>query len=297
MLLTLCKLLAKLPLPLLQTLGWIIGWLIWWGSTPHRCSLRTNLKQSAIAKNEADYTRLLRSSIPAQGVAGLELLAHWMRPIPDLLSLVKEKTGWQHVEAALATDRAIVFISPHLGAIEMVGVCIAGLVPKKLAPLYRRPKQAYLEPLMIYSRSRGGAEPAPANASGVRILLKTLKQGGVAYLLPDQVPSGGEGIWAPFFGKPAYTMTLLLKLVKSSNAIILPCYVERIGIGQGYRFHVQPFAGELNGDIEHDARLLNQNLENLITQIPEQYFWSYNRYKHPTGAPLSPETSSKEHDA
>ncbi|WP_027468609.1 lysophospholipid acyltransferase family protein [Deefgea rivuli] len=289
MLLTFCKLFAKLPLPLLQALGWVMGWLVWWGSAHHRKVLTTNLKQSAIAKNELDYTRLLRSSIPAHGVAALELLAHWMRPIPDLMDLVHEKRGWEHVEAAIASDRAIIFVSPHLGALEMVGVCIAGLIPKKLAPLYRPPKQDYLEPLMIYSRSRGGAEPAPANASGVRVLLKTLKQGGVAYLLPDQAPGGGEGVWVPFFGKPAYTMTLLSKLVKSSNAIVLPCYVERLGIGKGYRFHVQPFVGELNGDVEHDATILNQNIENLIQQIPEQYFWSYSRYKHPAGAPLPPE--------
>ncbi|MGL6042124.1 MAG: lysophospholipid acyltransferase family protein, partial [Deefgea sp.] len=254
---------------MLQALGWLMGWLVWLGSAHHRKVLTTNLKQSAIAKNELDYTRLLRSSIPAHGIAALELLAHWMRPIPELIGMVKEKRGWEHVEAALATERPIIFVSPHLGALEMVGVCIAGLIPKKLAPLYRPPKQSYLEPLMIYSRSRSGAEPAPANASGVRVLLKTLKQGGVAYLLPDQAPGGGEGVWAPFFGKPAYTMTLLSKMVKSSNAIILPCYVERLGIGKGYRFHIQPFVGELNGDVEHDATILNQNIENLIRQIPE----------------------------
>jgi KDO2-lipid IV(A) lauroyltransferase len=146
---------------------------------------------------------------------------------------------------------------------------------------------------MIYSRSRSGAEPAPANASGVRVLLKTLKQGGVAYLLPDQVPGGGEGVWVPFFGKTAYTMTLFSKMAKSSNAIVLPCYVERLGIGKGYRFHIQPFAGELNGEAEHDATLLNQNIENLIQQIPEQYFWSYSRYKHPAGAPLPPGETSR----
>jgi KDO2-lipid IV(A) lauroyltransferase len=292
MLLTLSKLFARLPLPLLQALGWIVGWLVWWGSARHRRVLRTNLKQSAIAKNSADYNRLIKSSIPAHGVAALEFLPHWMRPIDELIPLVKEKRGWEHVEAALASERPIIFMSPHLGALEMTGVCVAGLIPKKLAPLYRPPKQDYLEPLMIYSRSRGGAEPAAANASGVRVLLKTLKQGGVAYLLPDQVPGGGEGTWVPFFGKPAYTMGLLAKMAKASNAIVLPCYTERLGIGRGYRFHVQPFVGEFNGDAAHDAALMNQNIEDLIRQIPEQYFWSYSRYKHPAGAPLPPEAQA-----
>lgn len=288
MLLTLSKLVARLPLPLLQALGWIVGWLVWWGSPRHRHVLRTNLKQSAIAKNKADYNRLIKSSIPAHGIAALEFLPHWMRPINELLPLVKEKRGWEHVEAALATGRPIIFMSPHLGALELTGVYVFGSVGKGFSGLYRPPKQHYLEPLMIYSRSRGGAEPAPANAAGVRILLKTLKQGGIAYLLPDQVPGNGDGTWAPFFGKPAYTMGLLAKMARASNAIVLPCYTERLGIGRGYRFHVQPFAGELTGDAEHDATLLNQNIEDLISQIPEQYFWSYSRYKHPAGAPLPP---------
>jgi KDO2-lipid IV(A) lauroyltransferase len=255
--------------------------------------LRTNLRLSAIAKNSRDYNRLLHSSIPAHGIAALEFLPHWMRPLHSLTALVREKRGWEHVEAALTSGRPIIFMSPHLGALEMTGVCVAGLIPRKLAPLYRPPKQPYLEPLMIYSRSRGGAEPAPANAAGVRVLLKTLKQGGVAYLLPDQVPGGGEGVWAPFFGQPAYTMILLAKMARASNAIILPCYTERLGIGRGYRFNVQPFVGELTGEPEHDATVMNQNLEDLIRQIPEQYFWSYSRFKHPAGAPLPPSYPSE----
>ncbi|WP_047394922.1 lysophospholipid acyltransferase family protein [Chitinibacter sp. ZOR0017] len=293
MLLTITKLFARLPLPLLQALGWIVGWLVWWGSPRHRRVLRTNLRLSAIAKNSRDYNRLLHSSIPAHGIAALEFLPHWMRPLHGLTALVREKRGWEHVEAALTSGRPIIFMSPHLGALEMTGVCVAGLIPRKLAPLYRPPKQPYLEPLMIYSRSRGGAEPAPANAAGVRVLLKTLKQGGVAYLLPDQVPGGGEGVWAPFFGQPAYTMILLAKMARASNAIILPCYTERLGIGRGYRFHVQPFVGELTGEPEHDATVMNQNLEDLIRQIPEQYFWSYSRFKHPAGAPLPPSYPSE----
>ncbi|WP_028456518.1 lysophospholipid acyltransferase family protein [Chitinilyticum litopenaei] len=281
--LALAKLLARIPLPVLQMIGALLGWLVWVASPSFRRKLRGNLRQSGLAQNDSDYTRLLYSSIAEHGRGGLEVLAHWMRPPATLLARTT-RSGWEHVEAALASGRPLIFLSPHLGAIELTGVCIGSWLPRKLAPLYRPPKQAWLEPLMLYSRSRGGSTPAPADARGVRVLLKTLKSGGMAYLLPDQVPGSGEGIWAPFFGKPAYTMTLWARLAESSNAILLPCYTIRTKPGH-YHFHVQPFSGEANGDPLHDASLLNRNLEDLIRQAPAQYLWSYNRYKRPSGAP------------
>lgn len=284
MLLFFCKILARLPIGLLQALGWIAGWSAWLASPRHRRILSQNIQQAGFAPRTY-------CSIGQQGISALEMFAHWLRPIPGLLKHVHERRGWEHVEAALASGRPIIFVSPHLGALEMTGVCIAGWVPRTLAPLYRPPKQAFLEPLMIASRSRGGAHPAPANASGVRVLLKTLKQGGVAYLLPDQVPGAGEGVWAPFFGRPAFTMTLLSRLVLATNATVLNCWTERRGWWRGYRFHVEPLQGAFTGEPLADATLLNQQMQQLIAQAPEQYLWSYNRYKHPAGAPLPPEES------
>lgn len=272
------KLLSRLPIALLQTLGAAIGWLVWIGSSRHRRTMQANLTQSGLAVSR-------NACIAHQGIVALEIFAHWLRPIPDLLPRVKMRSGWDCVEQALASQRPIIFISPHLGALEMTGVCLAGWVPRKLAPLYRPPKQVALEPLMVTSRSRGGAKPAPANAAGVRVLLKTLRQGGIAYLLPDQTPSAGEGIWAPFFGRPAYTMSLISKLAHSTNAIVLCCYTERLGISGTYHFHVEALDGAFSGETLQDATLLNHNLERLIQQQPTQYLWSYNRYKQPHGAP------------
>ncbi|MBE9607768.1 lysophospholipid acyltransferase family protein [Chitinilyticum piscinae] len=283
MLLAIAKILARIPIPVLQGTGTLLGWLVWFASPSYRRKLRTNLEQSGIAKNERDYNRLLYSSIREHGRGALEILAHWMRPEHELVQLV-DRNGWEHVENALGTGRPIIFLSPHLGALEMSGICIGVWVPRPMAPLYRPPKQSWLEPLMLYSRSRGPSTPAPADARGVRVLLKTLKSGGVTYLLPDQTPGEGEGAWASFFGKPAYTMTLWAKLARTSNAILLPCYTARTRAGR-YEFRVRPFSGELNGEPAHDAELLNRNMELLIGEEPSQYLWSYNRYKRPKGAP------------
>lgn len=277
-------LLSRLPIVFLQVLGAVLGWLAWLGSARHRRIMAANLAQSGVAVSRA-------ACIAHQGISVLEMPAHWLRSIPSLLAMVRERRGWEHVEAALAENRPIIFVSPHLGALEMTGVCIAGWVPRTLAPLYRPPKQPYLEPLMIASRSRSGAKPAAANTGGVRVLLTTLKRGGVTYLLPDQAPGGGEGVWAPFFGRPAYTMTLLSRLATATQATVLCCFTERLGIGGGYRFHVMPLEGEFSGDAIQDALLLNANMEKMIRLAPEQYLWSYNRYKQPQGAPAPGESA------
>jgi KDO2-lipid IV(A) lauroyltransferase len=120
--------------------------------------------------------------------------------------------------------------------------------------------------------------------------MKALKNKEAIIILPDQAPSGGEGVWAPFFGKPAYTMTLLPRLAQSSHATILMCFAERLPKGQGFHIHIKPMAHSFGEDKVANARLLNQEIEQMIRQAPAQYLWSYNRYKHPSGAPPIVET-------
>jgi Kdo2-lipid IVA lauroyltransferase/acyltransferase len=155
--------------------------------------------------------------------------------------------------------------------------------------LYRPPRKAALKPLIEQARARHNLELAPANLSGVRTLLKTLKKGGAVGLLPDQVPQNGEGVWADFFGRPAYTMTLPAKLHGMTGAPIILSYAERKPHGAGYLIRFAHFAGELSGSAENQARAINAGMEQLIARCPQQYFWSYHRYKRPSGVERPPQ--------
>ncbi|GAA5784056.1 acyltransferase [Chitiniphilus shinanonensis] len=285
MLVALLKPLARLPLPFFHAVGWLLGWLTWWGSPTYRRRMADNLRRSGLAASDADYSRLIRSSIAAHGMGALELIPAWLRPLPSVAALVVERDGWQAVDDAVARQAPIIFVSPHLGSIEVCGAYLAASQPRLLTALYRPPRIAALEPLMLASRTRGGAQAAPANAQGVRQLLRTLKQGQSVYMLPDQAPGAGEGAWAPFFGRPAYTMTLLARLARSTDASVLFCFAERLSWGRGFRIHVRPLQGAFSGDAQADAALVNANVEGLIRIAPAQYLWSYNRYKRPSGAP------------
>jgi KDO2-lipid IV(A) lauroyltransferase len=139
-----------------------------------------------------------------------------------------------------------------------------------------------LEPLMQAGRNRGEAmKSVPADMRGVRAMLKALKRGEAIGILPDQVPGVGEGEWVEFFGKPAYTMTLVGRLAEQTRAPVLLCYSERLPRGRGYRFSVEPMLPPRPP--ESPVRALNRSLEHIIRRCPEQYLWSYNRYKVPAG--------------
>jgi KDO2-lipid IV(A) lauroyltransferase len=141
---------------------------------------------------------------------------------------------------------------------------------------------SWLEPAMKEGRSRGRVRLAPADLSGVRELMAALKRGEAAGFLPDQVPGEGEGDWAEFFGRPAYTMTLAARLAEREGVRCFLVFGRRLPWGRGYEIRLKPFPEKLAG--ETATRRLNRALEDLVRECPGQYLWSYNRYKVPRGA-------------
>jgi KDO2-lipid IV(A) lauroyltransferase len=275
------SLLARLPLRILHGLGAVFGCLAFRLDARYARRCQDNLRQSKLAKNEQDYNRLLRSSIQENGKGAFELIVSWFRPAAQQNQFIQELIGWDIVEAAQKSGKGIIFISPHLGGFEIVGGIIAQRLP--VLPMFRPPNHAFLQKIMLAGRKNYAATLAPATLAGVRMLLKCLKKGGNIAIFPDQVPSQGEGVWANFFGQPAYTMTLIPRLQQATGASILLYSAYRLPKGRGYRVQFSAFTGTFSADAVQNATLLNQHLELLISQSPEQYLWGYNRYKCPAG--------------
>jgi KDO2-lipid IV(A) lauroyltransferase len=184
------------------------------------------------------------------------------------------------------------FLPPHLGCFEVTAQFYAAFRPeaktRPITVLYRIPHKSILRPIVETGRAADGLRLAPAEMRGVRMLMKAMKDRQVVGILPDQVPSRGEGVWAPFFGRWAYTMTLAARLARQFDAIVLFVYGERLPRGEGYRIHLRRLDEPLTGDPAHDAAVMNRGLEALIRQCPAQYLWGYNRYKVPAGAEPPP---------
>jgi len=206
----------------------------------------------------------------------------WCAP-PEKVAAHATDENWDYVQSVLDSGQGIVFLTPHLGCFEITAQQIA--LRTALTVMYRPPKKAALKPLIEGARARHNLHLAPANLSGVRILAKCLKRGEPVGVLPDQVPQEGEGVWAPYFGRTAYTMTLPAKLAQLGKAAIILVYAERRPKGAGYTVRFVPFDGELSGDAADQAATINRAMEQLIARCPAQYFWSYNRYKQPDGVP------------
>jgi KDO2-lipid IV(A) lauroyltransferase len=272
------RLLSILPLRWLHGLGALLGRITYATSGQYAARTRENLRQSNLAGNEADFASLLRQTIDEAGKGMVELPWVWLRPFEQVCATVRSCQGWEHVAAAHARGKGIIFLTPHWGCFEITSLYIAQHLA--LTNLYTSPKQDWLEPLMRSGRERGKARLATADLSGVRLLFKALKRGESIGLLPDQVPSQGEGEWVDFFARPAYTMTLSGRLAQSSGAAVLLVYAERLPKGAGYKLNFEPLPLDFSKSVPLQ---INTALERVIAISPAQYLWSYNRYKVPPG--------------
>jgi Kdo2-lipid IVA lauroyltransferase/acyltransferase len=279
--------LARLPLSLLHRLGALLGWIIYSTSGRYAARLRENLQIAALSHSKAEFRKLLHANIREMGKSVMELPWVWRRPYDEVVSSVRQCHGWEHIEAARAQGKGIIFLTPHFGCFELTSLYVGARHP--VTCMYRPPRWKSLDALMHAGRARGLVKLVPADLGGVRQLLRALKRGEPIGVLPDQVPGNGEGEWAPFFGRPAYTMTLIKRLMESSGAPVVMCYCERMPRGEGYVLHFSPLSLDATASIPQQ---INAALEKVIRTCPEQYLWSYNRYKVPRGA-LPPDAAGE----
>jgi KDO2-lipid IV(A) lauroyltransferase len=271
----LLRLAARLPLPLLHALGAALGWMVYLCSPRYRRDFKRNLALAGLS----DF-RLRCAAVAEAGKSVMEVPAVWLRPFARVADLVVEVKGWEYMDEGAKRGKGLIAVTPHIGCWEIAGQYVASRVP--ITVMYSPPKMKLLEPLMQAGRSRDSAmKSVPADLRGVRAMLKALRRGEAIGMLPDQVPGVGEGEWVEFFGKPAYTMTLVGRISEQTGAPVLLCCAERLPRGRGYRFIAEPLLAPRPP--ESPVRALNRSLEQLIRRHPEQYLWGYNRYKVPAG--------------
>ena len=263
------------PLWALHAIGHGVGWLAWLLSPVYRRRFQANVHQAGLG---------LAQVWPAIGHAGAmatELPRLWFgRPVP---------VHWADDRAAVqayASGRGVIFLTPHLGCFEITAQALAERFAQAHGPLtvlYRPARQAGLAEVMLSARDRPGLAAVPTTLAGVRQMIKALRAGHAVGLLPDQVPPEGMGVWAPFFGQPAYTMTLAARLAAQTGAEVVLIWGERLSWGRGYRLHTCALGHALSEELDVAVLQINQAMEQLVTRQPGQYLWGYARYKQPRG--------------
>lgn len=234
--------------------------------------------------SEADRRSLALDSLRGAALTLLESLRFWSRPAAANRRWIGGVDGEELLDAALATDRGVLVAAPHLGNWELLNQYLASRAP--LAIVYRAPRQAMLENLLLRGRGVDGVEQVRAEPAAVRTLLRRLQGGGMVGILPDQQPKSGEGEFAPFFGIPALTMTLLPRLARRTGARVLFAFARREDDG---RFRIIIRAAEpaiADRDPAVATAALNRGVQACVEQAPAQYQWSYKRFSlRPEGEP------------
>lgn len=266
---------AWLPLPLLHALGALAGRVAYLCSSGMRAKTRNNLKTAGLYNH-----RLAWGSAAAAGRAALESAFLWFRSDSVLLScsdhdcmtrLAKETLARQ----AAGDRRGLIILTPHIGSFELGARAYGASAP--ITVLYKAPRQEALHQLLKVARTQSGVTPVPADTGGVRAMLRALKRGEAVGILPDQVPSAGDGRWADFFGRPAFTMTLPQRLVEKTGARVCMLAVWRRPGGKGWDLRLEDMPELPTPDA------INRRIEALVRSHPDQYVWNYNRYKVPGG--------------
>ena len=267
--------LGLLPLSFLQSLGWILGWVGWVMPGTYK---RRAAKNMAFAYPDPSKT-LQRQSMQQLLQMFLELPYLWAPRNAARLSRLVSCDEWSLIDATLAEGKGLILISPHIGCFEMLGPIYSQRHPA--AVIFKEPRMPWLKALINSIRLSPQLTLVPANQKGVKGLLRTLMRGQTIGFLPDQVPAEGDGVYAPFFGQQAYTITLVQRMQAVRQTPIFTVGLERLDHARGYHFHVVPMSAPLSTDPVIAATEMNAALEDMIRRFPSQYLWGYNRYKTP----------------
>lgn len=275
---------SKFPIWMSHSIATGVGYLIYLNGGRSVKTTRTNLRICFPHLSEQEREELVKASIIELAKVVSEMGASWLWQPDKLLGKLKEVEGKELVEEALKKSGAII-IAPHLGNWEILGVYLGWHY--QATCMYRPPKYPLLDALIFNARERSKMQMAPTDRKGVVALLKALKKRGCVGILPDQVPDISSGEFAPFFGQPALTMTLLSNLLQKSGAVAICGYVERLPKGSGFKLIFKAAdEGIYSANIAESVAALNRSIESCVTNIPAQYQWEYKRFKRqPNGEP------------
>jgi Kdo2-lipid IVA lauroyltransferase/acyltransferase len=270
---------GRLPWAWLSRIGDAVAWL--WRRQHRRESkvARRNLELAYPALGDVERETMHADILRTTARQAFETLRLWTRPhAANLRTMLVQREGVELFDAAIASGKGVIVAAPHYGNWELLNQWLADYTP--LAILYRPPESRLGEAFLRLARADadGRVTQIRAEAAGIRQLFKRLREGGVVGILPDQQPKAGDGEFAPFFGRPAYTMTLLTRLAERSGAIVLFVYCERIGPLR-FALRVEPAPAAIaDADTLTATTALNAAVEGIARRDPAQYQWTYKRY-------------------
>ncbi len=272
----LLKIIARIPLHVLQLFASWIAVILYHCNSSMKKITSTNIKLVYPNLSKSEQETLIKQSLNSQCLTFMESIKCWGMPPEYALSLVKKSEGEQLLQDALASKKGVIIVITHFGCWELLTAWLSVYTSPVI--MYKPNKNKSMDKFMLEARQRINATLVPTDESGVRAIFKHLKKGGLTVILPDHLPRPSGGIYSHFFGQETLCSTLVSKLAHKTQCHVLGLHALR----QEQYFHVNcfPLSAEISSpDLAHSVQHLNLDMQTMINQAPEQYMWSYKRFR------------------
>jgi len=273
----LIKALGLLPLTVARGFGGFVGYLCWLVQEKSAKVTLANIRLCYPGLSASEQKKLAFNSVIETGKLAAEICVIRQRDYPWLRAKVQRIHGEKIIKEEIAKGKGVILLAPHLGNWEVLSQSLPTY--GKLTALYQPPKQQYLEQLIKDAREKTGATLVPTNRKGIVKLLASLRQGGITAVLPDQNPADGSGVYVPFFGEQAYTMTMVHGFLARTECAVIMGFVKRVR-GGFETYYLPAPEGIYSEDQAVSVAALNEGVEQCVAHCPDQYQWEYKRFKN-----------------
>ncbi|MCY1281829.1 Lipid A biosynthesis lauroyltransferase [compost metagenome] len=277
-------LIAQLPYPALLRMGRGLGALMYGLAVSRRQIAQRNLELCFPELSAAERKRLLKENFASTGIAFFEMAISWWWPKKRLRKLAHIE-GLEHLKQAQAEGQGVILMAVHFTTLE-IGAALLGQ-QHTIDGMYREHDNPLFDYLQRSGRERHNLDATAVEREDVRGMLKLLRGGRAIWYAPDQDYGRKQSLFVPLFGIPAATVTATTKFARLGRARVLPFTQRRLADGSGYRLTVHPPLSDFPGESEEaDCLRINQWVESVIRECPEQYLWAHRRFKtRPEGEP------------
>ncbi|MCC2645620.1 MAG: hypothetical protein K0R94_1398 [Burkholderiales bacterium] len=277
------KMMSYLPLSFLRSLGSIIGIIGFKFSKRSGRRMKANLLATGICTEE-NIDKFARDAAKEWGKTIVETVAiAWQKGPAVCAKLASQGINFDQMLAATKLG-PVLFLTPHIGNFEIGVKAVSAIVKDRtLNILYKPSKNPVFNAIMLDGRTETNIKPAPTTRQGVAQLLRALKNGGVIGILPDNVASGGDGVWVDFFGKKVFATTLAAKLILFPG--VTTFFVSSMRVDNGFIMDYRSYIPKTT-NISEIVQDIYKTLETIVLNAPTQYYWSYDRFRTPGHAPL-----------
>ena len=280
--------LGVLPRPAAVALGRAFGRLAYTLAGGLRRTGMRNLELAFPEMPEAERARTLRRSVVTLG-RQLGEFSQFPRATPEEIARLVEYDGIEILREAKARGRGIIFLTGHLGAWEVLSFAHSAL-HEPISFMVRRLDNPRVETLVDGVRTRFGNRSIDKKMAA-RSALKLLREGGILGILADLNTQPNEGVFVPFFGRPACTTSGIAVLALRTDASVIPVVAPWDEAKGRWVFRGSPIVelvrtGDHERDVEVNTARFTAALERQIRKYPDQWLWIHKRWKtRPPGEP------------